>query len=299
MIHHAHGNRLTPEGAMNFAPRLETDVGREINRLIDAALEDRVSSEPPRVYLGGSRLGVECLRQLAYEWHKQKASRAAYDKAAAVAGGRPVQYRVDHKFPGKVIRRFQMGHMHEDETAGWIRAAGFDLRTHKQDGRQFGFTALKGLIGGHFDGVILGGPLTLKYPGLWEHKIMASKKWRETVDKGVEKTNKVYYAQLQVYMAYSPKAVGEQLDWALFTALNTDTSELHFEVVPFDPEHAQWASDRGVQVVQSRSPEEFPRITSDPNFWQCKWCDHADSCWSMPTSDAGAVPPPSWLGGGA
>jgi len=288
VIHHAHKNRVGPGGGMFFGPRDETDVERRIAELIDNALEAENVAQTPRSYLGGSRLGVECLRQLAFEWFAQQDLRRLYD-----SGQWPPAMQTS-KFPGRVIRRFLLGHLHEAETARWMRLAGFDLRTEKADGGQFAFSILGEKIGGHFDGVVIGGPLAICYPLLWEHKIMNAKSWGKTRDKGVQEAHPVYYYQLQSYMAYSPKAVGEQLEGALFQALNTDTSELISELVPFRPEDAQWASDRGVAVVTSRSPEEHPRITSDPNFWRCKFCDHRDQCWSE--SNNTVQERPSWLG---
>lgn len=299
-LHHAHGDRLSADGAMNFAPRNDAALSDTINRLIDEALETENRKQAPRTYLGGSRLGVECLRALAFEWHEQKRWRADYEEHTVdVAAGR---WLGADTFPGKAIRRFQMGHLHEDETARWLKLAGFDLRTEKADGGQFGFgikadrgTGRK-LIAGHFDGAILRAPVSMRLPALWEHKIMNSKNWQGCLKEGVEKSKPVYWAQCQTYMAYSPLALGAdmQLESCLFTALNTDTSELLFEVIPFKPEDAQWASDRGVQVVESRAPEELPRITSDPNDFRCRWCDHKKRCWSIPVVEP-AAERPGWL----
>ena len=42
----------------------------------------------------------------------------------------------------------------EDLAIRWLRLAGFDLYTRKQDGEQFGFSVAGGRIQGHVDGVI-------------------------------------------------------------------------------------------------------------------------------------------------
>lgn len=256
----AHKGRITTDGEMDFAPRPEATFSDRCNRLIDSALEKENAKQTPRNYLGGSRLGVECLRALGYEWHKTPTD------------DQP-------QFKGKTLRRFQMGHMHEEETARWIRLAGFDLRTHKANGDQFGFSVGPDdkRIAGHIDGVILEAPLK-EYPHplpwLWEHKIMNAKSWRACQDKGVKLSKPTYYAQCMVYCAYM------DLGAALFTALNTDTSELLFEPLVFDAQHAQWASDRGVQVVISNNPTELPRIARETTDFRCKWCSWKRSCWS-------------------
>lgn len=58
--------------------------------------------------------------------------------------------------------------------AYWLRAAGFDLRTERRDGGQFGFSAAGGRLRGHFDGVIVGGgpDVGIAWPALWEHKAL-------------------------------------------------------------------------------------------------------------------------------
>ena len=54
-----------------------------------------------------------------------------------------------------------------------LRAAGFDLRTHRTDGEQFGFVTANGRIRGHIDGVIVGGPdIGMPWPALFEHKAL-------------------------------------------------------------------------------------------------------------------------------
>jgi hypothetical protein len=258
----AHKERITTEGEMDFSRNPAGTLSDRINALINTALEDENAKQKPRDYLGGSRLGVECLRALSYEWHKVPVDDAP-------------------QFKGKTIRRFLMGHAQETETARWLQLAGFDLRTAKPNGDQYGFSVGPDdkRIAGHIDGVILEAPLKdypHPLPWLWEHKIMAAKIWRECQDKGVKEAKPVYYAQLQVYMAYM------QLNASLFTFFNTDTSELWFEPVAFDPQHAQWASDRGVTVVLSNNPREMPRISRDKNDFRCKWCDWKEQCWSAP-----------------
>ena len=123
----------------------------------------------------------------------------------------------------------------------WLRAAGFDLRDKGQDGRQFGFSIAGGRIRGHIDGVIVAGPdVGITWPALFEHKSLNAKSWADLVKRGVELSKPIYYAQLQIYMAYM------DLGTALFTALNKDTQALHHEVVGFD------ADDRAGALRQGR-----------------------------------------------
>ena len=69
------------------------------------------------------------------------------------------------------------------------------------------------------------------------------------------------------------------LEQCLFTALNKDTSELYFELIPFDSEAAQRYSDRAVQIIKASERNELlPCISSDPAFFRCKMCGFKDVC---------------------
>ncbi|MBF0341031.1 MAG: hypothetical protein HQL95_08745, partial [Magnetococcales bacterium] len=112
----------------------QTTFGELITGRIDAALVAEESVNPPREYLGGSRLGVACERALQFEY-----------------AGAP---RDDSRgFSGKTLRIFAAGHLFEEMAIRWLRAAGFDLVTRKQNGGQFGFSVATGRIRGHVDGI--------------------------------------------------------------------------------------------------------------------------------------------------
>ena len=289
-------------GPKELAPK-SADVGVQINDLIDTALEDEQARQKPRGYLGGSRVGLECHRQLAYEYFSGKENRAAWEVAWRYHNDVyiypeeevPFYHRTPHSFDGGILRIFALGHIIEDEVARLLRLAGFILHTEKANGAQFGWgTAPDPETGeqrmkGHADGVVEAGPVDLPYPLLWECKSMKDKKWKEVVSRGVEKAFPVYFGQMQTYMAYM------ELRSALFTSYNKDTSELYIEIVPFDPLKAQHYTDRAVRVLQAQSPEELPRVTNDMSDWRCRFCDFKDRCWNEPK--AVSAPAPNWIKG--
>jgi hypothetical protein len=250
MIDLNHGSQVVYGGWQE-----ETMTGR-INALIDNALVDRNRQQRPRTYLGGSRIGEPCSRKLVYE----------YTRAPLDAG---------KDFDGRTLRIFDAGHQFETLSIRWLRAAGFDLRTHRSDGEQFGFVTANGRIRGHIDGVIVSGPdIGVAWPVLWEHKALGSKSWTDTVKHGVQRSKPVYFAQLQIYMAYM------DLGSALFTALNKDTQALHHEIVVFDTRAAQALSDKAVDVIRAAEAGELPpRVASNPDFYLCRWCAYAQRCW--------------------
>lgn len=282
------------DGAISFAPDHNARLTRAINRLIDKALEAETAAQTPRDYLGGSRMGHECLRALGYEYFDAQMALAQVKALRALEGGSDDADAFLQKrgtpFKGKGIRRFRMGHIHEAETARWLRAAGFDLWTHDRQGRQFGWSLrvpvpdhpeaepLK--LGGSIDGVFADGPkdlggVALAYPVLFEHKIMKAEKWREFANKGARVSHPIYVAQCQIYMDRM------ELRQALLCGLNTDTSELHCEVIDYDPTEAERVLARGIQVVQAAHPKMLPRVFgATPQDFRCKWCHWHSECWA-------------------
>ena len=225
------------------------------NQAIDAALVAQNKAQPRREYLGASGIGRECERQIQYEY-----------------AGAPKE----RDFDGITLRKFAAGHHYEDDTAKLLKAAGFDLRVTKPNGDQFGFAALDGKFAGHIDGVLCGGPSFIKYPTLWEHKAVGNKTFSKHVKDKVAKANPTYAAQIAIYQAYLDLAENP----AVFTVRNTDTQELHFELVPFDGKLAQETSDKAVRIIkETEAGALLPRIAQNPDFYLCKWCDYGSRCW--------------------
>jgi CRISPR/Cas system-associated exonuclease Cas4 (RecB family) len=183
----------------------------------------------------------------------------------------------DKEFSARTLRIFDMGHFIEDMIAGYLRRAGFELKTHDSQGKQFGFSVADEQIRGHIDGVICSGPVPMKYPFLWECKSSNSKKFNEFVRKGVAVANPVYAAQISLYQAYMDLTENP----ALFTVMNKDTSEIYYELIPFDKELAQKTSDRGVEILQAtKAGEMLPRIAANSDYFTCKYCEFRKTCWS-------------------
>lgn len=241
---------------MSFAHKNNRE---RFNFLLDRAIEHENRKQPPRTYLGGSRLGHACARALQYE----------YTRTPKDAG---------RDFSGKILRIFERGHVFEDMMARWLRLAGFKLLTHRPDGEQFGFAVAKGRIAGHLDGVLVGGPDIFKYPALWECKALGSKGWKKVEKEKLAKAYPVYRGQMSIYQAY----MNLMDNPGIFTAINADTMEIYPEEVPFDGGLAQRLSDKGVLVLQCCDRYELlPRIAAEPDHFECKFCDYHDTCWNL------------------
>ncbi len=228
-----------------------------LQELFDRALEVERDAAPSREYLGASRLGAPCERQLQYEYAKAP---------------------VDHgkAFSGRLLRIFERGHRTEDMVIRWLRMAGFVLKTEDANGHQFGFSVAGGRLRGHVDGVLIAGPDGFAYPSLWENKCLGSKSWRDVEKKGLAVSKPVYAAQIAIYQSY----LDLHTQPALFTAVNADTMEIHAELIPFDAALAQGMSDRAARVIQATEASDLlPRAFTDPTHFECKFCAYADRCW--------------------
>lgn len=267
---------------MNFEPAKPWQLtSQALAEVMDRTYKAHKDAEPKRLYLGGSMIGRDCEREIAYQYHQAPLEPRVKDGVECTG------------FSGQLYRIFDRGHKGEDRMAEYLRVAGFQLITHRQDGSQFGWSAMDGKIKGHIDGVIIGGPILVGFdyskPMLWENKILNNatfgKLWRD----GLKKTKPVYYVQVQLYMAYM------ELEQCLFTAENADTCEVYTEIIQFDAACAQEMSDRGVRIVQSLSPEELPRVAASADDYRCAYCDFKNRCWSKPAVTAAPIATPSWL----
>ncbi|WNO10400.1 PD-(D/E)XK nuclease family protein [Teredinibacter sp. KSP-S5-2] len=235
-----------------------------IMKRIDLALDAENKLKPKRNYLGASRLGASCDRALQYE----------YSNTPKDSG---------RDFLGTTLRNFDAGHVFEELMVRWLKMAGFELLTHNSDGDQFGFETLNGKIQGHIDGVIVNAPsqFDFSFPMLWECKSKANKVWRQIKNQGVEIVDPVYAAQMPLYQAYlEPQFPGISSNPALFTAINKETAEIHFELVAFNGALAQQRSDRGVRIIEACEAGELqPRMTKTDTHYECRICPWQDRCW--------------------
>jgi hypothetical protein len=236
-----------------------------LTKLVDASLVETKKKEAARNYLGASIIGNECDRAIQYDF-----AGAAKDEG----GG----------FSGQTYRIFDRGHWGEAYMAELLKGAGFDLRTLKTNGQQFGFSDLDGRFAGHIDGAIVGVPAefplkpTVDNPSLWENKVLGAKSWKDVAKNKLAKARPGYHVQMQVYQGY----MGYTTTPGLFTALNADTMEIYAELIPFDAVVAQAAIDKAVRIITATEHGELlPRIAQDQDFFICKMCAFKKRCWGL------------------
>lgn len=228
-------------------------AAKAVAAAIDTGLQQANQEKPPRAYLGASSIGSPCERKTQFTY---------------------LGVPKEEGFSAKTLRIFARGHLGEDLMASWLRQAGYDLRTEKPDGRQFGFASANGKFKGHCDGIIHSGP-GLDTPCIWEHKCVGAKSWARIDSKGMKDSKPEYYAQVQLYMSYLDLTAAP----ALFTALNMDDMQIYIELIKFDKKAAQAASDLAVDIIRdSEAGALRARVSNDPSFWLCRNCEYRGRC---------------------
>lgn len=223
---------------------------------LDAAMEAAQDADP-RPYLGISGIGGPCDRALWYGWRGASTGRIG-------ATG---------------LRAIQDGFAGEEVMATRLRMIpGVDLHTVDRDtGKQIAVASSDGHVRGHLDGVILG---VLEAPDVWhvwEHKQVNEARFRKLAkladadeSKALAKWDTTYHAQAQCYMGLA------MLDWHFLTVGTPGGREYVAVRTAHDPAESDRLLARAERIVASAEPP--PRMSDDPEHFECKWCRSFDIC---------------------
>ncbi len=233
-----------------------SQLSDRINSHIDKYIISKNKKQKPRDYLGGSQIGNECDRALQYSFFNTPPD-------------------PDKEFTGQTLRIFQRGHWIEDLIFNYLDKA-FKIKNVDQDGEQFGFSLFNNQFQGHCDGVFLGGPIEFgPYPRLWECKGIGDKYFKQLVKDKLKKTYPHYYAQVQIYQ----KELQLSDNPALFCAVNANTMEIYWEEIKYDATQAEFFEFKAKRVIDAcQHGELLPRLSNDPAFFKCKWCNWSERC---------------------
>lgn len=218
---------------------------------IDASHQAR--SERPRPHMGCSQLGEVCERKLwlSFRW------------------------AVIEPFPGRILRLFRRGHMEEETVVSDLRAAGCHVtHTGKEQSRvDFGRH-----VSGSIDGIIESGiPEAPRKKHVLEIKTHSLKSFNELVEKGVQLSKPLHWAQMQVYM------LGAKVDRALYYAVCKDDDRIYTERARLCDESAKAYVDRGQRIaLTERMPE--PVVGASPSWYRCKFCSSYSFCHETQTT---------------
>lgn len=225
------------------------------------AIEQAVEAEAEtgfRAHLGASIIGRPCERALWYSF--RWATKSAHS--------------------GRILRLFARGQREEDVLVDLLRKAGIEV--HPADpatDEQFRVSAVGGHFGGSLDGAGVG---FVEAPEKWhvlEFKTHNDKSFKQLVKDGVEKAKPEHFAQMQSYMALTG------MDRAFYFAVNKNDDQIYAERVRHSAKISDEIIEKAKRIIVSDNPLE--KISQDPAWYQCKFCDHHTLC------HAKAVPPVS------
>lgn len=207
----------------------------------------------PRNYLGLSGLGGECRRATWYDFRKV----------------------AKKSFPARMLRLFRRGDIQEYQFVYLLRGIGITVYEKDEDGKQFKVTDFGGHLSGSMDGVLVVPQKFWKKgikarPILSEYKTYNDKRFNKLRKEKLKKADPKYYTQCQGYMGYN------DLDGCLFCAVNKDNDELYFEWIPFDKYAFKRIVALAEDLIHARTAP--PKISNDPSWYQCKFCDFHPVC---------------------
>lgn len=202
-----------------------------------------------RNHLGASGIGAPCERAIWYSW--RWATRARHT--------------------GRLLRLFETGNLAEARFVSDLRRIGVTVLDIDPDtGRQWTLRDPSGHFGGSMDGVGVGFPEAPKTWHVCEFKTHSAKSFADLKAKGVAESKLQHWAQMQVYMHLA------SLERAFYLAVNKDTDELYQERVKYDAEAALRLLAKAARILASTQPPA--KISMDPAWYQCRFCDHAAVC---------------------
>ena len=218
----------------------------ELTDEIVDAIDASMKQDKPRPHMGASLLGHHCERYLWLNF----------------------RWAVIEQFSGRMLRLFRRGQNEESTFVSDLRSIGVLLQHVGSDQYRVDFGSH---VSGSIDGIIVGGlPGKEKSQAVLECKTHSEKSFKELKDKGVKESKFMHYVQCQVYMK------GTNLKRALYMAVNKNTDELYTEWVHYDESIANNYVARGHRIALSNDMP--PPISTDPSWYQCKFCDAYDFC---------------------
>jgi hypothetical protein len=283
-------------------------------RLIDKNVEAAEGRKKGRTHLGASMLGKKCARAVWYGWRWAHVTRHQGRLLRLFnRGHREEPDLVKHlEGLGLIIRSHAQRLCYHDGSDSYVsydwdaefppdvddvsgEAVHIERATARGEGpQQITFSDLDDHFGGSCDGMLHGMDLVdptweLKGPGLAEYKTHGEKSFVDVAGKledyrkhlvnpakhpftgkGVVSSKIEHYIQMQVYMKYFG------LEWALYVAICKNTDDIYMEVVQYKPEVAEAYKDRAAAIIKAQTPPA--RITNDPAWWECKFCDFREVC---------------------
>lgn len=265
---------------------------------IDKVIEDE-QDDGFRDHLGGSMIGEDCLRALWYgfRWATQKRHNAQLLRLFERGHKEEFRFVSYLKGIGAEVQAYSQRLMYHpdsdsytledwdnDNEALWadcvcVTDDEAHVKRAEEKGvklKQWRILDVDGHFGGSKDGHAYKLPgvelfgLTEKDPVLLEFKTHGQKSFDVLLRTGLLKSKPKHYAQMQVYMTKSGIKLG------LYMAVNKNTDELFACWVECAPQVGAHMLGKARDVIVSPIP--MPRISNNPSWFACRFCDHYKVC---------------------
>jgi hypothetical protein len=203
-----------------------------------------------RAHLGASIIGKSCEQALWFDF----------------------RWVTKARHPGQLLRRFESGQLEEARLVANLRRAGASvLDVDPQTGRQFRVSDQAGHFGGSLDALVI---RLRESPDQWhvaEFKTHNAKSYKELIEKRLRLAKPQHFDQMQIYMHLNGAV------WGIYVAVNKDTDDLYLERVRYDQAHALRLTERARRVIFAAEPT-LPKVSQDPTWYECRFCDHHSVC---------------------
>lgn len=210
----------------------------------------RGEEDPYRRHQGASGIGNECAREIQLKW----------------------KWVDIPQFDERILRLFNRGHLEEARFLAMLKCLpDVQLWYVTPEGGQFKFSDWGGHYGSALDGIAVGIPdLPPGAACYTEFKTSGSKAFAQIKAKGCQESKYEHYVQMNQCMKYY------NLPYSLYIVVNKDTDELYAEIITYDADNAERYKNRAGEIIFTTDP--LPRISSNPTFWKCKFCDVKPVC---------------------
>lgn len=203
-----------------------------------------------REHLGASVIGDKCDRAI---WYKYRwATRA--------------------RFTGRMLRLFRSGHLEEIRLVDDLRSIGVKvLALDPETGKQWKLRDDSGHFGGEMDTVAIGFP---EAPATWhlaEFKTHNIKNFTDLKKNKLKMSKPQHWVQMQSYMHLAG------LERGMYFAVCKDTDEIYQERIQADPAEGVRLVAKARRIIETPRPPS--RISDNPCWFECKFCDHHAACW--------------------
>lgn len=265
------------------------DIAEKINNGIEE-LSIKTLKDKPRTHLGISEIGKPCMRMLYYNF----------------------RWCFFDNFDGRMLRLFKRGHREEERYVNYLEGVGckvnrfaqelwysdslndykiielnadlsggtgsylkvsddYHLTEAKKRGLELKQFRVSGVLG-HYGGSCDGQVITPWIPDtmLLECKTHNTKSFCSYIEKGLHKSKPVHYDQM---CGYGWKM---NLHYGIYFPENKNDDDIKVSVIRLDHQRGMQLERKAEEIILAKEPP--PKISENPAFFECKYCDAADIC---------------------